>query len=174
MAMERENRAPRGAGRKRKNCLLYTSPLNLQKVQESPIRGGIIEESINDTHKWEAERMARNILVVEDDRNISCLLYTSGPGKWPGASAPGSRRRRSRTSVSYTHLDVYKRQEVFLLDLATGLRRGELMALQWDDLNFKTGVLNVNKQVYDCLLYTSSAETIHRRRSCNTPAPSAW
>ena len=39
--------------------------------------------------------------------------------------------------------------EVFLLDLATGLRRGELMALQWDDLNFKTCVLNVNKQVYD-------------------------
>ena len=39
--------------------------------------------------------------------------------------------------------------EVFLLDLATGLRRGELMALQWDDLNFKTGVLTVNKQVYD-------------------------
>ena len=39
--------------------------------------------------------------------------------------------------------------ELFLLDLCTGLRRGELMALQWDDLNFKTGVLNVNKQVYD-------------------------
>jgi len=39
--------------------------------------------------------------------------------------------------------------ELFLLDLATGLRRGELMALQWDDLNFKTGVLTVNKQVYE-------------------------
>ncbi len=39
--------------------------------------------------------------------------------------------------------------ELFLLDLATGLRRGELMALQWDDLDFETGVLNVNKQVYD-------------------------
>ena len=38
--------------------------------------------------------------------------------------------------------------ELFLLDLATGLRRGELMALQWDDLDFATGVLNVNKQVY--------------------------
>ena len=48
--------------------------LNLQKVQESPIRGGIIEKNINDTHKWEAERMARNILVVEDDRNISDLI----------------------------------------------------------------------------------------------------
>ena len=39
--------------------------------------------------------------------------------------------------------------ELFLLDLATGLRRGELMALQWDDLDFKTGVLTVNKQIYD-------------------------
>ncbi|WP_312636521.1 site-specific integrase [Oscillibacter sp.] len=39
--------------------------------------------------------------------------------------------------------------ELFLLDLATGLRRGELMALQWDDLDFKTGVLSVNKQIYD-------------------------
>ena len=51
----------------------YTEPsksLNLQKVQESPIRGGIIEENINDTHKWEAERMARNILVVDFDSII--------------------------------------------------------------------------------------------------------
>ena len=39
--------------------------------------------------------------------------------------------------------------EVFLLDLATGLRRGELLALQWDDMNFKTGVLTINKQVYE-------------------------
>lgn len=39
--------------------------------------------------------------------------------------------------------------ELFLLDLATGLRRGELLALQWDDLDFKTGVLNVDKQVYE-------------------------
>ena len=39
--------------------------------------------------------------------------------------------------------------ELFLLDLCTGLRRGELLALQWDDLDFKTGALAVNKQVYE-------------------------
>ena len=38
--------------------------------------------------------------------------------------------------------------ELFLLDLCTGLRRGELMALQWGDLNFETGVLTANKQAY--------------------------
>ena len=39
--------------------------------------------------------------------------------------------------------------ELFLMDLCTGLRRGELMALQWDDLDFETGTLTVNKQVYE-------------------------
>ena len=37
--------------------------------------------------------------------------------------------------------------EIFLLDLSTGLRRGELMALQWKDLNFTTGELRVERQV---------------------------
>ena len=37
----------------------------------------------------------------------------------------------------------------FYLELTTGLRRGELLALQWDDLDFKTGTLTVNKQVYE-------------------------
>ncbi len=37
---------------------------------------------------------------------------------------------------------------LFLLELATGLRRGELLALQWDDINFNTGALRINKQVY--------------------------
>lgn len=37
--------------------------------------------------------------------------------------------------------------ELLLLDLCTGLRRGELLALQWDDLDFSTGMLTVEKQV---------------------------
>ena len=36
----------------------------------------------------------------------------------------------------------------FYLELTTGLRRGELLALQWDDLNLETGELQVTKQVY--------------------------
>ncbi len=37
--------------------------------------------------------------------------------------------------------------ELFLLELGTGLRLGEILALQWPDLNFKTGELRVDKQV---------------------------
>ena len=38
--------------------------------------------------------------------------------------------------------------ELFLLELATGLRRGEVLALQWNDLNFDTGELRIERQVY--------------------------
>lgn len=37
--------------------------------------------------------------------------------------------------------------EMFTLDLATGLRRGEIVGLQWKDINFETGTLSVTKQV---------------------------
>ena len=37
--------------------------------------------------------------------------------------------------------------EIFLLALATGLRRGELMALQWADLDCKTGELQIRRTV---------------------------
>ena len=36
--------------------------------------------------------------------------------------------------------------ELFLLELTTGLRRGEILALTWEDLNFDTGELHINKQ----------------------------
>ena len=38
--------------------------------------------------------------------------------------------------------------ELLLLELATGLRRGEILALQWGDLNFRTGALRVQRQVH--------------------------
>ena len=37
--------------------------------------------------------------------------------------------------------------EIFLVALATGLRRGELMALQWSDINFKIGELKIRRSV---------------------------
>ena len=37
--------------------------------------------------------------------------------------------------------------ELFLLELTTGMRRGELLALRWEDLDFATGKLRIDKQV---------------------------
>lgn len=37
--------------------------------------------------------------------------------------------------------------EMFLLDISTGLRRGELLALKWDDVDFNMGEIRISRQV---------------------------
>ena len=37
--------------------------------------------------------------------------------------------------------------ELFILELSTGMRRGEILGLQWDDLNMQTGELKISRQV---------------------------
>ena len=64
--------------------------------------------------------------------------------------------------------------ELFLLELTTGLRRGELLALQWEDLNLETGELKITKQVYrtkeDGLLI-SQPKTKSSIRTISLPPP---
>ncbi len=40
--------------------------------------------------------------------------------------------------------------ELFLLELTTGMRQGEILALTWDDLNFETGELRISKADRTC------------------------
>lgn len=37
--------------------------------------------------------------------------------------------------------------EMFLLEITTGMRKGELLGLKWKDLNFNTGELHISRQV---------------------------
>lgn len=57
--------------------------------------------------------------------------------------------------------------ELFILELCTGMRRGEIAALQWNDLNMQTGELHICRQVtvvkgasYICTPKKSSIRTI--------------
>ena len=63
--------------------------------------------------------------------------------------------------------------ELLLLELSTGLRRGEILALQWDDLDFRTGVLRVERQVQRIRgkLVVSQPKTRASSRSILLPAP---
>ena len=63
--------------------------------------------------------------------------------------------------------------ELLLLELSTGLRRGEICALQWDDLNLRTGELRVERQVHriNGELVVSPPKTKAGNRSVILPAP---
>ena len=63
--------------------------------------------------------------------------------------------------------------ELLLLELSTGIRRGEICALKWDDLNFKTEALKVERQVHRVKgeLVVSQPKTKASNRSVVLPAP---
>ena len=63
--------------------------------------------------------------------------------------------------------------ELLLLELATGLRRGEICAIQWNDLDLKTGALQVERQVHRVRgeLVVSPPKTKAGRRTVLLPAP---
>ena len=63
--------------------------------------------------------------------------------------------------------------ELLLLELATGLRRGEILALQWEDLDLRTGALRIERQVQRVRreLVISATKTKSSCRSIILPAP---
>ncbi len=63
--------------------------------------------------------------------------------------------------------------ELFMLELATGLRRGELLALEWSDVDLKTGELRIYKQLsrIDGQLYITTPKTKASIRTIVLPQP---
>ena len=51
------------------------------------------------------------------------------------------------------HLKGSNMELLILLDLATGLRQGELLALNWEDIDLKNKTLTVNKSVKEVYIY---------------------
>ncbi len=63
--------------------------------------------------------------------------------------------------------------ELLLLELSTGLRRGEICALQWNDLNLRTGELRIERQIHRVRgeLVVSPPKTKASHRNVILPSP---
>ena len=65
-----------------------------------------------------------------------------------------------------------KHYAAFVLELATGLRRGELLALRWGNIDFKKGTLTVKEQLVradEGLIFKGYLKTQKSRRTINLP-----
>lgn len=92
----------------------------------------------------------------------------------PGTEICGGQLCCAPTEIGFHNKEVQDScYELLLLEIATGLRRGELLALQWDDLNFKTGTLRVERQVHRAKgeLIISQPKTKAANRTIILPAP---
>ena len=111
------------------------------------------------------------------DRAVSEKLLFRNPAD--GCRLPSAKAREMQvlTPEEIQRLLIQAKEdgcyELLLLELSTGLRRGEICALQWDDLNLRTGELRVQRQVHriKSKLVASPPKTKAGNRSVILPAP---
>lgn len=78
--------------------------------------------------------------LIRQNPAIGCKL----PPKKSGEMSVLSQEEMQRFLIQAKQDGYY---ELFLLELATGLRLGEILALQWNDVNLETGELHITKSV---------------------------
>lgn len=111
------------------------------------------------------------------DRAVSEKLLFRNPAD--GCRLPSAKAREMQvlTPEEIQRLLIQAKEdgcyELLLLELSTGLRRGEICALQWDDLNLRTGELRVQRQVHriKSKLVASPPKTKAGNRSVILPVP---
>lgn len=108
---------------------------------------------------------------------VELRLIDINPAK--GCKIP-SKKPREMKVLSHEEIERFLIQakadgffEAFLLEFSTGLRRGELAALQWNDLNLKTGELSITKQLQriDGELVITRPKTRSSTRTLVIPTP---
>ena len=131
------------------------SSLDLQKFYKKLLSGGRVEriESKNQP-KGLSAKTVRNINQVISsamDFAIDQKLIATNPTN--GCALPKLEHREMKTLpveqlASFLHeakeSGVF---ELYYIELATGLRRGELLGLKWEDIDLEQGIIHVRRQV---------------------------
>lgn len=130
--------------------------LQLQKFYRRLLTEGRVPriESENQP-KGLSAKTVRNINQVISsamDMAVKHKLILSNPTD--GCELPKVEHREMHT-IHAEQLGAFLREakesgvyELYYLDLATGLRRGELLGLKWEDVDLTHGVIHVRRQVY--------------------------
>lgn len=130
--------------------------LRLQKFYRKLLTEGRVPriESENQPKGLSAKTVRNIHQVISSAMSMAVKhkLILSNPAE--GCELPKVEHREMRT-IPAEQLGAFLREakesgvyELYYLDLATGLRRGELLGLKWDDIDLDQGVIHVRRQVY--------------------------
>lgn len=130
--------------------------LRLQKFYHKLLTEGRVPriESENQPKGLSAKTVRNIHQVISSAMSMAVKhkLILSNPAE--GCELPKVEHREMRT-IPAEQLGAFLREakesgvyELYYLDLATGLRRGELLGLKWDDIDLDQGVIHVRRQVY--------------------------
>ena len=131
------------------------SSLDLQKLYKKLLSGGRVERVESKSQpKGLSAKTVRNISQVISsamDFAIDQKLIADNPTD--GCALPKLEHREMKT-LPAEQLASFLREakksgvfELYYIELATGLRRGELLGLKWEDIDLEGGTIQVRRQI---------------------------
>ena len=111
------------------------------RADQSDGETGLADSQLRNIHSlcWRALEKAVSGNLIPQNPASGCKL----PSARKGEMNVLSRESMQKLLIQAKEEKYY---ELFLLEFATGLRLGELTALQWEELNLTTGELRISKQ----------------------------
>ena len=135
--------------------LTKLTTLDLQKFYRDLLTGGRVERKESEKKpKGLGPKTVRNIHQIISSAlqlAIHQKLIAHNPAE--GCALPRVERNEMKTLTAdqlAAFLQEAKRTgvfEMYYLELATGLRRGELLGLKWQDVDFNQGTITVRRQI---------------------------
>ena len=135
--------------------LTKLTTLDLQKLYQKLLTEGRVERKESEKQsKGLSPKTLRNInQVISSAMQIVIQQHLISHDPTDGCALPKTERREMQT-LSADQLTAFLLEakhsgvfEMYYIELATGLRRGELLGLKWEDIDFSTQTLRVRRQV---------------------------
>lgn len=126
--------------------------LDLQKLYKKLLSNGRVErKESKEQPKGLSAKTVRNInQVISSAMEFAKSQKLIRNNPTDGCSLPKVEHREMQT-LSAEQLSAFfaeaKETGVYYIALATGLRRGELLGLKWQDIDFENGILHIHRQV---------------------------
>jgi integrase len=118
------------------------SPQQVQKLLNQKLESGLAPQTVVGIRTMLRTALAQALKWGLVTRNVAALV---DPPRIPESKVNALTPEQARALLAAAEGDRF--EPIFVLALNCGMRRGEILGLRWQDVNFEAGVLRINQAV---------------------------